>query len=122
MSDLFGNEKPPVSNALLAVYDSEYRKHNDNLPAPIVGKKDGPNAARLLKRYPIEFHREWMQTFFVMRVPFIQQSGHAFGIYVSCLAQIIAHHKRTRVAVIERQPVSQNVLDIQKQVRAEWGS
>jgi hypothetical protein len=110
-----------VANELLAVYDAEYRARF-HVAAPIVGKKDGPLAARLMKRYDFDQLSAWLHSFFDVPDKFIQQSGHTFGVFSSCIAKVIAHDRRVRAAHIERQPPSQNLLDIRKQIDDEWRS
>lgn len=77
--------------ALLSRYDEAFQK-KFGAPAPIVAHKDAPLAKRLLARYTPEQLGEWLDTFFSMRDPFIQQSGYTFGVFSSCLGKVIAAH------------------------------
>ena len=76
MVDMFGHAKPAVPKELLATYDAAHRAKFNGVPAPIVGKKDGPNAARLMRLYP-DFDQlsSWVPLFFDVPDKFIQESG-----------------------------------------------
>ena len=93
MSDLLG-EKPRAPKELLAIYDTAHREHFDGTPAPIVGKKDGPLAARLLKRYEYDQLATWVQLYFVIPDAFIQRGGYTFGVFSACLGKIIQYDRR----------------------------
>ena len=80
--------------ALLSVYDAAHRNHFDGTPAPIVGKKDGPLAARLLKRYEYDQLSTWVQLYFVIPDAFIQRGGYTFGVFSACLGKIIQYDRR----------------------------
>ena len=123
MGDLFGNTKPRVANELLAVYDAEFRRRF-RVPAPIVGKKDGPLAARLISRYEFEDLSRWVERFFAVPDPFIQQSGFPFAVFSACLAKVIAYDRRVQAqtTVQPRPAPSKNFLDVQRQVHDEWRS
>lgn len=122
MSDLFGHDpasKPPGVYELLRAYDDAYRRRY-GVPASIVRKKDGALAARLLKIYTFENLYDWVALFFLMPDAFFQRSGHTFGTFSGCIAQIIAHASRIRAATIERQPITPeqvaHVLAVRKQM------
>lgn len=97
MPDLFGNQKPKAPKDLLAVFDAAHRECFDGIPAPIVGKKDGPLAARLLKRYEFDQLSTWARLYFVTPDPFIQQSGYTFGVFSACLGKVIQFERRRNV-------------------------
>lgn len=94
MSDLFGNTKQPAANKLLAVFDAEHRAHFDGTPAPIIGKKDGPLAARLLKRYDFKHLSAWAHLYFEIPDHFIQNGGYTFGVFSSCIGKVIQYERR----------------------------
>ena len=93
MPDLLG-AKPKAPKELLAIYDAAHRNHFDGTPAPIVGKKDGPLAARLLKRYEYDRLAIWVQLYFVIPDPFIQRGGYTFGVFSACIGKIIQYDRR----------------------------
>ena len=124
MADLFGHEKPASSHALLAVYEAEFQRRFKT-PAPIVWRKDAPNAARLLRRYSLQQLSAWVPLYFDVPDQFIQQGGFTFGIFTSCIAKVMQYARRIEAAQAHRvvqQPPSANFLEIQRQVRGEWGS
>lgn len=122
-ADLFGQEKPHHPKELLAVYDAEYQRRYQTR-APIVGKKDAPLAARLLKLYSFDELSSWVRIYFDVPDTFIQQSGHTFGVFSACIAKVIQHDRRLhpRVVVAARPQPSQTLIDIRKQVDDEWRS
>ena len=75
--------------ALLTAYDTAYQAHH-GVKAPIVGAKDAALAKRLLGLYSAADLIRWLETFFTMRDPFIQQSGHTFGVFSACIGKVIA--------------------------------
>ena len=79
---------------LLTRFDAEHRDAFDGTPAPIVGKKDGPLAARLLKRYQDDQLERWLKLYFVIPDPFIQRGGYTFGVFSACLGKIIQYDRR----------------------------
>ena len=112
-ADLFGDSPTKiVPRDLLAVYDAEYRKRF-NTAAPIVGKKDAPLAARLLKLYSFDELSSWVRLYFDVPDKFIQNSGYTFGVFSACIAKVIQHDRRlaTRVTV-NTQPVSNATLAV----------
>lgn len=124
MVDLFGQEKPHHPKELLAVYDAEYRRRNEGIPAPIVGKKDGPLAARLLKTYSFDQLSSWVCLYFDVPDQFIQQGGFTFGVFSSCIAKVIQYDRRVhaRVVVVARPEPSANLRAIRQQIDDEWRS
>lgn len=84
--------KHPISG-LLTEYDGAYQRRF-NVPAPIVRGKDQKLAKQLLDRYSLEQLTGWLQTFFTMRDPFVQQSGYTFGVFVACIGKVIAAHEQ----------------------------
>lgn len=91
-ADLLG-AKPRSPKDLLAVYDAEHRNNFDGTPAPIVGKKDGPLAARLLKRYEWDQLSTWVRLYFVIPDSFIQRGGYTFGVFSACIGKIIQYDR-----------------------------
>lgn len=103
---------------LLTAYDTAYQAHH-GVNAPIVGSKDGPLAKRLLILYSPEDLTRWLVTFFVMRDPFIQQSGHTFGVFSACIGKVIAATPKTQAA----QPISapsENIRALRARLDDEW--
>lgn len=93
-ADLFGDlPTKRVPRDLLAVYDAEYRQHF-HTAAPIVGKKDAPLAARLLKLYTFDELSTWVRLYFDVPDKFIQQGGYTFGVFSACIGKIIQHDRR----------------------------
>lgn len=122
-ADLFGQEKPIVPRDLLAVYDDEYQRRYQTR-APIVGKKDAPLAARLLKLYSFDELSSWVRLYFDVPDKFIQQSGHTFSVFSACIAKVIQYDRRLhpRTVVTPRPQPSQQFIELQKAIKAEWGS
>ena len=123
MSDLFGDTPTKiVPRDLLAVYDAEFRRRF-HTAAPIVGKKDAPLAARLLRMYSFDELSSWVRLYFDVPDKFIQQGGFTFGIFSACIAKVIAHDRRlaSRI-VVHREAPSQNLIELRKQLDAEWRS
>lgn len=121
VSDLFGQEKPRVAKDLLAVYDAVHRE-KFSVAAPIVGKKDGPLAARLLTIYNFDQLSSWVRLYFDVPDKFIQQGGYTFGVFSSCIGKIIQYDRRLSAQHLKRPEPSQNLRDIRKQVDDEWRS
>lgn len=99
--DLFG--VAPIAKIaprdLLAVYDAEYRKRYQTA-APIVGKKDAPLAARLLKLYSFDELSSWLRLYFDVPDKFIQNSGYTFGVFSACIAKVIQFDRRRSARVV----------------------
>ena len=79
---------------LLTRFDTAHRNQFDGTPAPIVGKKDGPLAARLLKTYQDEQLARWVELYFVIPDTFIQRGGYTFGVFSACIGKIIQYDRR----------------------------
>lgn len=111
---------------LLTIFDEAYRANNEGIPAPINGSKDGPLAAKLIKRgYTDDQLTRWSQLFFIVPNDFIKRTGYTFGIFFSQIGVVIQYDRRRecgRQQRIERQTPSQNLLDIRKQLDDEWRS
>lgn len=122
MADLFGQSKPRVASDLLAVYDAAHRANCNGVPAPIVGKKDGPLAARLLKTYSFDQLSAWVRLYFIVPDKFIQQGGYTFSVFSSCIGKVIQYDRRVSAPRVVRQPPSQNLIDLRKQLDDEWRS
>lgn len=124
MADLFGQEKPIAPRELLAVYDQLHREYCDGIPAPIVGKKDAPLAARLLKMYSFDQLKSWLRLYFIVPDQFIQKGGYTFGVFSSCIGKIIQYDRRVaaRPAPVVRHQPSAEFRALQQQIRSEWGS
>lgn len=104
--------------ALLTQFDDAYtRKYG--VKAPIIGSKDAPLAKRLLGLYTPEQLSHWIDVFFTMRDPFIERSGHTFGVFSACIAKVIAASTPVKTSV----PVETfgHAARIRAQVQAEWG-
>ncbi|NDF00129.1 MAG: hypothetical protein EB034_17920 [Verrucomicrobia bacterium] len=102
MSDLFGDTPTKiVPRDLLAVYDAEFRRRF-HTAAPIVGKKDAPLAARLLRMYSFDELSSWVRLYFDVPDKFIQQGGFTFGIFSACIAKVIAHDRRLASRIVCR--------------------
>ena len=84
---------PNHIKALLSHYDEAYVKHMG--VRSLIGAKDAALAKRLLARYSLEQLTGWVDQFFVMADPFIEQSGYTFGVFSACLPKVIAADRRT---------------------------
>ena len=87
--------------ALLSHYDAAYRRAFGE-PAPIAGAKDAALAKRLLSRYEAEKLYRWIDLFFQMPDPWIQQSGYSFGVFSSQIGKVIAWQKQDVVKTSPR--------------------
>lgn len=110
---------------LLTLFDNAYRAHNEEIPAPINGSKDGPLAAKLIKRgYTDEQLTRWVTLFFTVPNDFVKRTGYTFGIFYSQIGIVIQHDRRVnaqRPAPL-RQQVSQELRDHileQRRIEAE---
>lgn len=75
--------------ALLTHYDDAFqRKFGEK--APIIGAKDAALAKKLLGRYTLEQLTRWIDVFFALPDPFIEQSGYTFGVFHSQVGKVIA--------------------------------
>jgi len=97
-----GERRTMTPRQLLTAYDTAYQAHH-GVRAPIVGSKDGPLAARLLSLYSYEDLECWLGTFFTMRDPFIQKTGHTFGVFSACIGKVIAASPKPKSAQPEIQ-------------------
>ena len=123
-ADLLGVTQPAkiVPRDLLSVYDAEYRKRF-NTAAPIVGKKDAPLAARLLKIYSFDELSSWLSLYFDVPDKFIQNSGYTFGVFSACIAKVIQHDRRRVARVAQTRPVvalSDAMRARKAEMDAEW--
>lgn len=107
-----------IIKALLTLYEAGYVKRY-GVKAPLVPSKDAPLAKRLLSRYTMEQLSHWLDVFFTMRDPFIERSGHTFGVFSACLAKVIAAAKPVK-ELTPAQPLSDALRARKAEMEAEW--
>lgn len=88
---------PHDIKALLSRYDEAYQQQY-GVRAPIEPAKDSALAQKLLKRYSVDELTDWLRVFMRHPDPFIQSSGHTFGVFYKCLGKCITSAPK-RVAV-----------------------
>ena len=125
-ADLFGDvPNKIVPRDLLAVYDSEYRQRF-NTAAPIIGKKDAPLAARLLKLYSFDELSSWLRLYFDVPDKFIQNSGYTFGVFSACIAKVIQYDRRLATRVTATTPMVSDatlaILRAKREVETQAGA
>lgn len=104
--------------ALLSLYDEAYQRLY-GVRAPIVSGKDAKLAASV-QQYTLAQHAEYLEAFMAHPDPFIQQSGHTFGVYVSCLGKLIAFvERRKRNTRVPPAPVVELAKSMARQRAAE---
>lgn len=103
---------------LLTIFDHDYRTNNDGIPAPINGSKDGPLAAKLIKRgYTDEQLTRWSQLFFIIPDQFIKRTGYTFGIFYSQIGLVIQYDRRVSKVSTPTPHVSEGAKEIARQMR-----
>lgn len=118
MRDLFGEQtKRPNARSLLDVFDAAHRAKFEGLPAPIVGKKDGPLAARLMRIYSFEQLSACARLYFEIPDPFIQSGGYTFGVFSTCIGKVMQYERRAhaRTVIQPRHEVTDATLRAAKQ-------
>lgn len=85
---------------LLRRYDEAY--HRKFGVRALIGAKEAALAKRLLSRYTLDQLGPWVDHFFDMADPFIEQSGYGFGVFSSCLGKVIADRQPQPVRLSAR--------------------
>jgi hypothetical protein len=89
-----------VSRALLSIFDALYT-NKVGARYPVNGGKDGKLLKDLRAIYSDEDIARYMQAFFDIEDPFIEQSGYSIGCFRGCLPKVIAWANR-KPRMVER--------------------
>jgi hypothetical protein len=79
----------------MTAYDAAYQQQY-GVRAPIEPAKDTALAKKLLARYTVDELTDWLGVFMRHPDPFIQGSGHTFGVFYKCLGKCITAPRPTR--------------------------